>query len=438
MRFFGHLCAAFGSRAAGLRLPAGRGVTAVVLCVHAIVGAAAVRADELDGRPWWPHFHGPRRDNVSRETGLLQQWPAGGPKLLWRYTACGEGFSGPAIADGKIFTGGDFDDVEKVLAFDLDGRKLWESPNGESWTGPYPGSRTTPSYSQGVLYQMNPKGRLAAYRAASGQEVWAVDLVKQFGARYGTWSMTENVAVEGDRVYCIPGGSKALVVALDKNTGRNVWTNTALDETAAYCSPILVTHQGVRQLIALTQRSIIGVDVATGRLLWSHPHVTPNDQNVNAPVYHDGYVFVASGHLGGGRLVKIDADSRGVEQIWWDKALDNCHGSVMLFDGCLYGSSCRSGGKGFFCADLMTGKVRYRERKMEKLSLTAAEGLIYGLTQEGEVLLIRPRPDRLEVVSRMQTPPDSEALAWAHPVVCGGRLYLRRGECFYAYDIRAE
>ncbi|MHC4181448.1 MAG: PQQ-binding-like beta-propeller repeat protein, partial [Planctomycetota bacterium] len=433
MRFFEHLQRPVRLLTSTRQLLARRCITAVIPLTCLAVGAVAVHGDELDGKPWWPHFHGPKRDNVSRETGLLKNWPEGGPKLLWKYPACGEGFSGVSIAEGKIFTAGDFGDVERVLALTIDGKKLWESPNGESWTGPYPGSRTTPSYSDGVLYQMNPKGRLAAYRADSGKEVWAVDLVRTFGARYGTWSMTENVAVEGDLLFCIPGGSKALVVALNKNDGRTVWTNTALDETAAYCSPILVTHQGVRQLISLTQKSVIGVDVRTGKLLWSHRHVTPHDQNVNAPVFSDGYVFVASGHLGGGRLVKIDADNRGVKELWWDKALDNCHGSVMLVDECLYGSSCRSGGKGFFCADLLTGKVRYRERKMTKLSLTYADGLIYGLTQAGEMMLIRPRPDRFQVVSSFKTPPDSKALSWAHPVVCGGRLYLRRGEYLYAY-----
>ncbi len=416
--------------------PARRCPTAAILVVHVAIGAVSLHADEINGRPWWPHFHGPQRDNICRETGLLKKWPADGPNLLWKFSDCGIGFSGVSIAEGKIFTAGDFDEVERVLALDIDGRLLWQSLNGRSWTGPYPGSRTTPSYSDGMVYQMNPIGRLAAYRADSGREVWAVDLVEKFAARYGTWSMTENLAVEGDLVFCIPGGSRALAVALNKSTGETIWVNTALDETAAYCSPILVTHGGVRQLIALAQKSIISVDVGTGKLLWSHPQVTPHDQNVNAPLYCDGYVFAASGHSGGGRLVKINSDSSGVEELWWDKDLDNCHGSVMLLDGCLYGSACRSGGKGFFCADFLTGEIRYREKKMEKLSLTCADGMIYGLTQRGEVLLIEPRPDRLEVVSRFQTPPDSRELAWAHPVVCGGRLYVRRGQYLYAYDVR--
>jgi len=437
MRLAGISPATFRSWKLNSALVASRSFAAAILLALLTVPIVRVHADEIEGQPWWPCFHGPERDNISRETGLLKEWPEEGPELLWKFTDCGEGFSGVSLADGKIFTAGDFGDVEKVLAFAMDGRLLWQTPNGESWTGPYPGSRTTPTFDDGMLYQMGPKGRLAAFRASSGEEVWVVDLVKEFGARYGIWSMTENVAVEGDLLFCIPGGSKALVVALNKKTGQTVWTNTALDETAAYCSPILVDHGGVRQLIALAQKSVIGVDIRTGKLLWSHFHITRHDQNVNAPVFSDGYVFTASGHSGGGRLLKLKSDSSGAEEVWWDEDLDNCHGSAMLVDGHLYGSACRSGGKGFFCAEFLTGQIRYRE-KMAKLSLTFAEGLIYALTQKGEVLLIKPRPDQFDVVSKFQTPADSRALAWAHPVVCGGRLYIRRGQVLYAYKIRAK
>ncbi|MFH1920254.1 MAG: PQQ-binding-like beta-propeller repeat protein, partial [Planctomycetota bacterium] len=194
---------------ARLGRPARCSLTALVVLAQLTLGAAVLNADERDGRPWWPHFHGPERDNVSRETGLLKKWPEGGPTLLWKFSEAGEGFSGVSIADDKIFTAGDFGDVEKVLALDMDGRLLWESLHGESWTGPYPGSRTTPAYSDGIVYQLNPAGRLAAYRAASGDEVWVVDLVEAFGARYGTWAAAENVAIEGDILFCVPGGSKA-------------------------------------------------------------------------------------------------------------------------------------------------------------------------------------------------------------------------------------
>ena len=192
----------------------------------------------------------------------------------------------------------------------------------------------------------------------------------------------------------------------------------------------------MRLLIALTQKSVIGVDVQTGKLRWSHPHVTQNDQNVTAPTFWEGYVFATSGHSGGGRLLKINDDVSGISEVWRDEAVDNCHGGVILLDGCIYGSACRSGGKGFFCVDFLSGKTLYREKKMEKLSLTCAEGMIYGVTQSGETFLLAPGKDKIDVVSRFQATEKSGELAYAHPVIAGGRLYIRHGERLYAYDIR--
>lgn len=386
----------------------------------------------------WPQFHGPNRDNMSTESGLLKRWPAEGPKLLWKSAECGRGYSGVAIANGLIFTAGDFGDEERVLALDLNGRLLWQMPNGASWTGPYPGARTTPTHDHGFVYQMNAHGKLTAFEAATGKVVWSVDLRERFGAKHGTWGLAENVAVEGNRVFCTPGGPKALLAALDKRTGRTLWVNTELPEVAAYSSPILVTHGGRRQLITLTQRSIVSVDPGNGKLLWSHPHETPNDQNVNMALYRDGYVFTASGHSGGARVVKISADNRSATEVWHRRDLDNCHGSVMLLGDRLYGSACRSGGKGFFCADFQTGEVKGRE-KFGKLSLTSAEGLIYGLGNTGKMYLLSPRAEGFDIVSQFDAPHGTgKDEFWAHPVVCGGRLYIRHSDTLLAYDIRAH
>ena len=179
MRAFKCFRAAARPCAASRKLPPRLCLTVAMLLGHLAVGTVALRADQLDGKPWWPHFHGPRRDNISRETGLLKKWPENGPTLLWKFPGCGDGFSGVSIAEGKVFTAGDFDDVEKILALDMNGRLLWQSHNGESWQGPYPGSRTTPTYSDGALYQMNPKGRLAAYRAVRAR--------REAGRRWMWW-----------------------------------------------------------------------------------------------------------------------------------------------------------------------------------------------------------------------------------------------------------
>ena len=413
------------------------GLTALPLCVL-LSCVLPLGAAETGNTPWWPEFHGPNRDNISLDKGLLKKWPDGGPKVIWHYQGCGGGFSMVSIADGMIFTAGDFDDGEKVIALDMEGELLWKSSNGESWTGPHPGSRTTPTYDDGTLYHMNPVGRVAAYRARSGKEIWSVDLKTEFGARYGTWAMAENVAVEGDLLFCVPGGSKGLVVALEKHTGKTVWVNNDFDETAAYCSPVLVTYNGVRQFITLTQKSVVGIDVHNGKMLWSHPHVAQHDQNVTSPVFQDGYVFAASGHAAGGRLLKIDADSHGVSQVWFNTSLDNCHGGVILIDGCLYGSGCRTGKVGFFCADFLTGQRKYSDNTLGKLSLTYADGMLYGLSDRGKMWLMETAGDGFEIAGQFDVPRDDRGPCFAHPVVCGGRMYIRRGGNLYAYDIRAE
>lgn len=400
-----------------------------VLLTIVFVGAAYAQQDS------WPRFHGPRNDNISDDTGLLTEWPDDGPKMIWTRSDCGCGFSGVSIADGMIFTAGDFGDVEKVTALDMDGNPLWQSPNGKTWPGPYPGSRTTPTFDDGMLYHMNPTGRLAAYRARSGKEVWAVDLGDRFGARYGTWAMAENVIVEGDLVFCIPGGSKALATALNKKSGETVWTCNELDETAAYCSPVIATVNGTRQLLAVSQKSVISLDIQTGKLLWSHPHVAKHDQNITAPLVSGDLVFIASGHSAGGRLLKVNADSSGVEEVWWKEELDNCHGGVILLDGLIYGSACKAGGRGFFCVDFKTGAARYFDKSIEKLSLTAADGKLYGLTQRGEMLLIETDVKAPTIVSRFQVPKKGKDFAFAHPVICGGRLYARYSENLCVYDL---
>ncbi len=404
----------------------------------ALLVEVPLAAAQTDGKPWWPQFHGPNRDNVSTETGLWKQWPQAGPKLIWDCSQCGHGFSMVAIADGKIFTAGDFDEREMVIALDLDGKVLWKSENGASWTGPYPGSRTTPTYDHGVLYHMNPHGRLTSFQAASGEPIWSVDLQAEFGGRYGTWAMAENIVIDGDRLFCTPGGSKALLAALDKNTGKTLWTNTDLDEVAAYCTPAIVTYRGVRQLITLTQKSVVCVETETGKMLWSHPHVTPHDQNVNRPLFDDGYVYVATGHRGGSTLLKIDRDLHGVAEVWSRKELDNCHGGVMLLGGCLYGSACRHGGKAFFCADFLTGRTRQSDKTLGKLSLTFADGMLYGISDRGRMVLLAVAPGEFSIVSEFKIPKHGDGYCLAHPVICGGRLYLRHGDHLYAYDIRAR
>ncbi len=404
--------------------------TLAALTVFAVVCATSA-AD-------WPEHHGPGRSNISPEQELARQWPEKGPPALWTYAPCGRGYSGVTIARGMIFTAGDFGNEEKLLALDMKGQLVWEAANGKAWRRSSPGSRATPTYSDGVLYHMNPLGRLAAYEAQSGKSLWNVDLQARFKARYGIWAFAENVIVEGNAVLCMPGGPQGRVVALDRHTGKTLWANTEIEYSAAYCSPIVVTHAGLRQWISLTQRSVVSVDVTTGRLLWSAPFVPRSPQNSLTPVFRDGHVFVACGHSSGGTLLKIDLPGRTATTVWERTDLDDCHSGAFLLQGRLYGCACRQGGRSLFCVDYLTGRSIKEDQSFGKVGMTCAAGMIYCLGHRGTLSLLDITSEGFNLLSQFALPKKPANSYLAHPVVCDGRLYIRCDQDLYAYDVRAH
>ncbi|MGD0088850.1 MAG: PQQ-binding-like beta-propeller repeat protein [Planctomycetota bacterium] len=400
--------------------------------ILAVLLAALARGEE----PFWPEFHGPRRDNMARETGLLKEWPKEGPKLLWSFSPCGKGYAGVSLAEGLLFTTGDFGDEEALLALDLDGKLKWKAANGKAWKGAQPGARTTPTWNDGAVYQLNATGRLSAYVAATGQPLWSVDLEGRFAAQHNFWGYAENVIIEKDALLCMPGGAKGRVVALDKKTGATLWANTEIQDGPGYSSPLLVTHNGVRQFIALARTSVLSVDVATGKLLWSHKHEGTCDQNVTAPLFHEGCVYVTAGHKSGGRMVRINPDGQSVTEAWFGTDLDNCHGGVLFLDGYLYGSGCRLYKKGLVCAEFATGKTMYNASEIGKVSITYADGLLYCLGNDGPLALVDIAPQQAKIISRFHPPWGESPPCLSHPVVCGGRLYIRHLNDLFAYDVR--
>jgi outer membrane protein assembly factor BamB len=384
----------------------------------------------------WPTFHGTARDNISRETGLLKQWPESGPPLAWRRDGLGRGYAAVSFAEGRLFTSGDFGEDEYVIALDLNGNLLWKTQNGRAWRGAQPGARTTPTYDEGRVFHLGPHGDLTAFWATNGAKIWSINIRTQFDANLGLWGYTENLVVEGDRVFCMPGGASGRVVALDKRSGRTLWANTRIPDRAGYSSPIIVTHDGVRQFVTLARSTVFGVDVRDGKLLWLHKHEGFCDQNVTSPIYHAGKVFVSSGHKAGARVVELQANSAEPKELWFGTRLDNCHGGVVLRDGHLYGSGCRMYNKGLHCVEFDTGKVVYQAEEIGKVSLTYADGRFYCLDNDGVLLLVEASPRGAKVISRYPLPRNDNDNTLAHPVVCAGRLYARHHEHLWAFNVR--
>ena len=413
-------------------------------CTSLLIALGWLVSPSASGEPAgeWPCFHGPRRDNKSTETGLLKSWPADGPKLLWGASGLGKGYSSVSVAGGRIHAAGMYRGQTAVVAFDMDGRLLWRKTNGPAWRSTmshavaYDGARGTPTVDDGRVYQLGECGRLAAFDARTGDEVWALDLFKAFGAETPKYGLGESVLIDGDKLICCPGGTKGYMVCLEKKTGKLLWANTEIEGTVGYSSLVPVEFGGFRQLLGMSAKAVYGVDAATGKLLWSIPHANVRENSATDPVFHDGHVFATTGYGKGSILVRLAARAGGIaaETAWSTKLMDNHHGGVVLVDGCLYGAGHEA--KGWFCLDFLTGKPAWRADG--KGSLTWAEGMLYCLDEKGTMSLVEATPKEYRPVSSFGVPKGGAGLYWAHPVVCGGRLYIRHADKLLAYAIRAK
>ena len=387
--------------------------------------------------PSWPGWHGPNRDNISTETGLLKEWPAGGPKVLWTAQGMGQGYGSVAVVDGLIYAAGNVDGEMKVIAVDLNGEKQWDSTCGAAYTKSYPGSRGTPAVDGGRVYYETPSGDVVCLDAKTGRKQWSVNIIQKFRGKNIGWALSESVLVDGNNVICQPGGSGAGVVALSKSSGDTVWTCRDLGDKPGYASPIIVDYKGLRQIVTMTGAAAVGINAKTGSLLWRHAHPTKYDANIPDAVFHDGFLFIVSGYGAGGQGLKLEVSGTRarVSREWTTKELDNHHGGVIHYDGYLYGSASR---KGWLCLDLKTGRTEYNEGGLGKGSATFAGGMLYVLNERAEMGLVEATPRGHKVVSRARLPRGGSGQSWAHPVVCGGRLYVRHGDALHAFDIKAE
>ena len=389
----------------------------------------------------WPQFRGPNRNGKSSETGLLKAWPEAGPKMIWSVDGLGSGYSTVAIANGTIYATGLVNKEGVLFAFDMDGQLKWKKTYGAEWRRSMPGVRCTPTIDGDRLYIISGLGQVFCYDAKTGDQKWTVDAFNRFGGKYGSWGIAESPLIDGDNIICTPGGSKATIVALNKMTGDTVWTCLVEGEKHCYCSPIVVERGPRKIIVTLTDEFVLGVDAKTGKLLWKDSQKDQFGKNkaINpvSPVYHDGAVYATSGYDDGGAMLELSADGTSFKRKWVDTTLDCHHGGVVLVDGHIYGANWASNGDGsWVCLDWDTGNVKYETRWNCKGAVTYADGMLYCYEEKsGNVALVNPTPEKFDVVSSFKVPL-GDGKHWAHPVACGGRLYIRHGDVLMSYDIK--
>jgi outer membrane protein assembly factor BamB len=399
---------------------------------------ALVAADPTD----WPQFRGPKRDGLSADTGLLKEWPADGPKVAWQAKGIGGGFASVSIAGKKVYTLGNKKQSTFVHALDREtGNLLWSAEVGKA--GGSLGS--TPTVDGDRLYAVGQEGDLVCLETETGKLVWRKNFFGDFGGAYGGWHFTESPLVDGDKVVCTPGGRDSMV-ALNKLTGEVIW-KCALPsgEAAGYSSIVVAEVGGILQYVQLLADSLVGVEAKTGKLLWRYGEPGSkfgrNTANIPTPIVRGDQVFCAAGYGRGAALLKLVPENGGIkaEEVYFSKELTNKHGGVILVGDYVYGDRDDSGRP--FCADFKTGKIvpgwkgKAETQGKGSVAVTYADGRLYFRYDNGIMALVEARPDGYKESGSFKIP-NSRQNSWAHPVVVGGRLYLRENDSLWAYDVK--
>jgi outer membrane protein assembly factor BamB len=396
-----------------------------VLCVVSSSPASAQTGGE------WPQWRGANRDGISQETGLLKQWPEAGPPLAWKATGAGMGYSTVAISKGRIYTLGLRGDKEFVVAFDAaTGKELWATAHGSAFRNDRgDGPRGTPTVDGDRVYSLGGNGDLSAVDAKSGKLLWTMNVLQKFGGSNITWGISESPLVVGEKVLVNPGGPGASVVALNKKDGALIWKSQS--DRSGYSSGIPVEIGGKTQVVFFTHTRAIGLDLETGKLLWDYPKAANNVANAATPVVRGNRVWISSDYGNGGGLVEIKPT--GATEVYFTREMRNHHSSSVLIGDHLYGFS----GGILTAMKFDTGEVVWRDRSVGKGSLVFADGHLYALSENGVVGLIEATPAGYKEKGRFRIPQENLP-TWAHPVVAGGRLYLRDQDIIYAYDVKQK
>jgi len=378
-------------------------------------------------------WRGPEANGIYPGTGLLKTWPAAGPDIIWSYAQLGQGHSS-AVASGEfIYSSGMIDGTGYLFKLKLNGELVYKKQYGPEFTQSFYGTRGTPVITVGKIYLLSGYGVLYCLKESDGSLVWKQDLVSKFGGDTITWGYNETPVVDGDKIYCTPGGEKNSVIALNRNTGSLIWSCPGKKELSAYCTPLLFVHNGRKILATHTTSHLLGIDAQTGLLLWSHPQANQWSVHANTPVYHEGGLFYFSGYGQGSGRLNLSPDGSKVSLAWENKTMDSRMGGAVVVDGYIYGSGDNS--REWKCINWKTGENTYDSTNLAKGVVIYADDMLFCYSEKGELAMAKADPSKFEIAGKTKVTLGSEQ-HWAHPVIYRGVLYLRHGSALIAYKIK--
>jgi len=387
-------------------------------------------------------WRGDHRDGIYDENKLMKVWPEKGPALLWFTEEIGSGFAAPVITSNKVFINGEADSTSYLFAFDLKGKLLWKAPNGKEYYGKgfsasYPGSRSTPTVVGDLVYATSGHGRVACFEVVTGKEKWAVNMVRDLDGIENEFGYSESPLIDGDDLFCTPGGANKNVVALNRFTGKTTWTSKALGDTTSFCSAIMINLPVRKIFVNISRHYIYGLDAKSGELLWSQKleNFKYEGEHCSTPLFSDGFLYYIVEDENGNGAVKLEIspDGKNIRELWRNKNATNAMGGYLKIGNHLFTTTNK---KKLICIDATTGII-VDSLSSTKGSLIYAGNLFYCYNETGTVKLIKFENDKFAEISKFKVEKGTKE-HFSHPVIANGTMYIRHGKALMAYDIKEK
>ena len=380
-------------------------------------------------------WRGPNRDGIYHEKNLLDSWPAGGPELVWRYDSLGSGFSSAAVTSDRIFTVGTIDSTSFVFSFNHNGSLLWRKPLGKDWMVSFPGIRSTPTIYDGYGYVINGYGVLYCFDANDGKIIWEKDLLTEYRGKNKNWGFADNLIIDGDRLYCTPGGEDQNVVALNRKTGELIWQSKGNGEGSSYCTPVLIERGGRKLFINQPGRAYIAIDAENGELGWKYEKQEVSESSHRTPIHRDGYLLGLDDESTGCVMLKIADNGLSSEVVWRNADLYCVHSEGVLLGDRLYGPGLKNR---IYCTDWKSGKTLFSQPFGNGIFvLISADNLIYSYDWQGNFSLLKPTETSIDVVGSFKVRGGTKE-HFAQPVIHDGKLYIRHDNSLFVYNLKDE
>lgn len=382
-------------------------------------------------------WRGTNRDGIFDGKNLLKSWPENGPEILWSVEGVGEGYGSVTVTAGSIYLNGVIDSTSYLLALDMQGQLKWKSANGPGYVGEgfsanYPGSRSTPTVVDSLIYAVSSLGRIACYDKANGIEKWAVDMKADLNGIMDNFGYSESVLIDEEKLFCYPGGNDTNMVALDRFTGDIIWISKALGDTASQCSPIIIELPARKVLVNISTKNVFGLDAETGDLLWSHQQEKQRQNlQANTPIYVNDALYYVLGDGNGAVKLEISDDGTQITEVWKNYIGRNSMNGFLILDNKLY--SCTN--KNELCVlDTETGE-KTDSLKIRNGAIIAADNMIYCYSDNGDLSLIDYSTTPIKITGSTKVELGTRQ-HYARPVIDNGVLYIRHGDALIAYGIQ--